>query len=97
MQSAQRRATLQRVRKRGQEEGPARRVGGATTRNPEFLTKAAGGQGFIYAEHMIKYRKQNALEPEKDAEFSLNLTPLMFFSVGYLAMKALIGTVRRAS
>ncbi|WP_291423118.1 hypothetical protein [Deinococcus sp.] len=46
---------------------------------------------------MIKYRKQNALEPEKDAEFSLNLTPLMFFSVGYLAMKALIGTVRRAN
>lgn len=43
---------------------------------------------------MIKYRKQNALEPEKDAEISVNLTPMMFFAVGYLAMKALLGTVR---
>ncbi|MFD2610428.1 hypothetical protein ACFSR9_13415 [Deinococcus taklimakanensis] len=42
---------------------------------------------------MIKYRKQNALEPEKDAEFSLNLTPLLFFVVGYAAVKALLGAV----
>ncbi|GAA5501953.1 hypothetical protein Dxin01_01692 [Deinococcus xinjiangensis] len=46
---------------------------------------------------MIKYRKQNALEPEKDAEVSLNLTPLMFFGVGFLAMKALLRSIRRAS
>ncbi|WP_167757869.1 MULTISPECIES: hypothetical protein [Deinococcus] len=44
---------------------------------------------------MIRYRKQNALEPEKDAEVSLNLTPLMFFMVGYLAMKALITSVQK--
>ena len=44
---------------------------------------------------MIKYRKQNALEPEKDAEFSLNLTPLMFFAVGFMAMKALIKSINR--
>ncbi|ACO45618.1 hypothetical protein DEDE109153_05100 [Deinococcus deserti] len=42
---------------------------------------------------MIKYRKQNALEPEKDAEVSVNLTPLLFFAVGFLMMRALIGTV----
>lgn len=45
---------------------------------------------------MIKYRKQNALEPEKDAEISINLTPLMYFAVGFLAMRALIGSVRNA-
>lgn len=44
---------------------------------------------------MIRYRRQNALEPEKDAEVSLNLTPLLFFAVGFIAMKALIGSVRR--
>lgn len=44
---------------------------------------------------MIRYRKQNALEPEKDAEFSLNLTPLMFFAVGFMAMKALIKSINR--
>ncbi|MDO4245519.1 hypothetical protein ACINK0_11885 [Deinococcus sp. VB343] len=44
---------------------------------------------------MIKYRKQNALEPEKDAEISINLTPFMFFAVGYVAMKALIGSIRK--
>ncbi|SEI68899.1 hypothetical protein SAMN04488058_101348 [Deinococcus reticulitermitis] len=43
---------------------------------------------------MIKYRRQNALEPEKDAEISVNLTPLMYFAVGFLAMRALIGSVR---
>ena len=44
---------------------------------------------------MIKYRKQNALEPEKDAEFSLNLTPLLFFAVGYVAVRALLGSLQR--
>lgn len=43
---------------------------------------------------MIKYRKQNALEPEKDAEVSLNLTPLLFFAVGFMAVRALIHTVK---
>ncbi|WP_200939679.1 hypothetical protein [Deinococcus sp. Leaf326] len=42
---------------------------------------------------MIKYRKQNALEPEKDAELSVNLTPLLFFAVGFLTMKAVLGSV----
>lgn len=44
---------------------------------------------------MIRYRKQNALEPEKDAEITLNLTPVLFFTVGYVAMKALMGSIRR--
>ncbi|MFC5847503.1 hypothetical protein [Deinococcus petrolearius] len=43
---------------------------------------------------MIKYRKQNALEPEKDAELSVNLTPLLFFAVGFVITKALLGSVR---
>lgn len=43
---------------------------------------------------MIKYRKQNALEPEKDAEISLNLTPLLFFLVGFLAVRAMLHTVK---
>ncbi|CAM3655414.1 hypothetical protein [Deinococcus frigens] len=43
---------------------------------------------------MIKYRKQNPLEPEKDSEIVLNVTPLLFFVVGYLAVRALIRTVR---
>ncbi|GGL97783.1 hypothetical protein [Deinococcus aerophilus] len=42
---------------------------------------------------MIKYRRQNPLEPEKDTEISLNVTPLLFFVVGYLAVRALIRTV----
>ena len=42
---------------------------------------------------MIKYRKQNALEPEKDAEVSVNLTPLLFFAVGFFTMKAVLGSV----
>lgn len=43
---------------------------------------------------MIKYRKQNALTPEKDAEIEVNLTPLLFFLVGYLAVRALLGTLQ---
>lgn len=43
---------------------------------------------------MIKYRKQNALEPEKDTEVSLNLTPLMFFAVGFMAVSALLRSIR---
>lgn len=42
---------------------------------------------------MIKYRKHSALEPEKDAEISMNLAPLLFFAVGFLMMRALLGTV----
>ncbi|WP_019588163.1 hypothetical protein [Deinococcus apachensis] len=44
---------------------------------------------------MIRYRRQNALTPEKDAEISVNLTPLLFFVVGYLATRALLGTLTR--
>ena len=43
---------------------------------------------------MIKYRRQNALEPEKDAEISVNVTPLLFFLVGFVAVRALIHTVK---
>ncbi|CAM4320672.1 MULTISPECIES: hypothetical protein [Deinococcus] len=46
---------------------------------------------------MIKYRKQNPLEPEKDSEVTLNVTPLLFFVVGYLAVRALIRTARTYS
>ncbi|WP_165794099.1 hypothetical protein [Deinococcus aerius] len=42
---------------------------------------------------MIRYRRQNALTPEKDAEITVNLTPLLFFAVGYVAMRALLGTL----
>ncbi|BBN94078.1 hypothetical protein DEIGR_102441 [Deinococcus grandis] len=45
---------------------------------------------------MIKYRKQNPLEPEKDAEVTVNLTPLLFFAVGFVAVRALIRTVKRS-
>lgn len=44
---------------------------------------------------MIRYRKQNALEPEKDAEVSLNLTPFLFFGVGYLVVKVLLDSMHR--
>lgn len=43
---------------------------------------------------MIKFRRQNALEPEKDAEVSVDVTPLLFFVVGFLAVRALIRTVQ---
>ncbi|WP_198170698.1 hypothetical protein [Deinococcus arboris] len=43
---------------------------------------------------MIKYRRQNALEPEKDAELNVNLVPLLFFAVGFLGVRALIRTVQ---
>ncbi|GGK12772.1 hypothetical protein GCM10008955_02590 [Deinococcus malanensis] len=42
---------------------------------------------------MIKYRKQNALEPEKDAEISVNLVPLLSFVVGFLITQVLLSTV----
>jgi len=44
---------------------------------------------------MIKYRKQNPLEPEKDAEVTVNLTPLLFFAVGFVVIRALLRTIRR--
>ena len=46
-----------------------------------------------YAGRMIRYRRQNALTPEKDAEISVNLTPLLFFVVGYVTMRALLSTL----
>ena len=45
---------------------------------------------------MIKYRRQNALEPEKDAEVSVDVTPLLFFLVGFVAVRALIRTIHAA-
>ncbi|WP_309570675.1 hypothetical protein [Deinococcus sp.] len=42
---------------------------------------------------MIKYRRQNALEPEKDAEISVNLIPFLFFIVGFLGVRAMIRTI----
>lgn len=46
-----------------------------------------------YAGPMIRYRRQNALTPEKDAEISVNLTPLLSFLVGYTATRALLDTL----
>ncbi|MEF2276768.1 hypothetical protein V3W47_00560 [Deinococcus sp. YIM 134068] len=43
---------------------------------------------------MITYRRQNALAPEKDAEIRINLTPLLFFLVGFLVVRALLGTAQ---
>ncbi|GHF62825.1 hypothetical protein HNQ07_004436 [Deinococcus metalli] len=43
---------------------------------------------------MIKYRRQNALEPEKDAEISVNVIPFLFFLVGFVAVRALIRTAQ---
>ncbi|WP_291429295.1 hypothetical protein [Deinococcus sp.] len=43
---------------------------------------------------MIKYRRQNPLEPEKDSELSVNLLPLLFFVVGFLTVRAVIGTIQ---
>ena len=43
---------------------------------------------------MIKYRRQNALEPEKDAEITVNVIPFLFFLVGFLGVRAMIRTVR---
>ncbi|MBI0445788.1 hypothetical protein D9600_07425 [Deinococcus sp. DB0503] len=51
--------------------------------------------GAEYAGSMIKYRKQNALQPEKDAEISVNLTPLLFLLVGFVAVRALLGTLEQ--
>ena len=45
---------------------------------------------------MIKFRRQNALTPEKDAEVTVNLVPLLFFVVGYVAVRALLHTVQTA-
>lgn len=49
-----------------------------------------------YAGRMIRYRRQNALTPEKDAEINVDLTPLLFFVVGYVVTRALLGTLTRA-
>ena len=47
-----------------------------------------------YAGGVITYRRQNALTPEKDAEIRINLTPLLFFLVGFLVVRALLGTAQ---
>ncbi|PTA66521.1 hypothetical protein C8263_17395 [Deinococcus arcticus] len=60
--------------------------------------KARRGRAFSrvpYAGPMIRYRRQNALEPEKDAELNINLVPLLFFVVGFLGVRALIHTAQR--
>lgn len=44
---------------------------------------------------MIRYRKQNALEPEKDSEVTFNLTPLIFFGVGFLVVRLLLGGLKK--
>lgn len=46
---------------------------------------------------MIKYRRQNALTPEKDAEIEMNLTPLLFFLVGFVAVRALLDTLHSSA
>lgn len=43
---------------------------------------------------MIRYRRQNALTPEKDAEIDINLLPLLYFLAGFTAVRALLRTIR---
>ncbi|WP_216321557.1 hypothetical protein [Deinococcus aestuarii] len=43
---------------------------------------------------MITYRRQNALTPEKDAEITVNLTPLLLFAVGFVVVRAVLRSVR---
>lgn len=43
---------------------------------------------------MIKYRRQNALTPEKDAEININLVPLLYFLAGFVAVRGLLRTIR---
>lgn len=43
---------------------------------------------------MIRYRRQNALTPEKDAELTLDLTPLLFFAVGFVLVRTLLRNAR---
>ncbi len=47
-----------------------------------------------YAGGMITYRRQNALTPEKDAEITVNLTPLLLFAVGFVVVRAVLRSVR---
>ncbi|WP_034385345.1 hypothetical protein [Deinococcus sp. YIM 77859] len=60
------------------------------------MTLKAGQEQAEYAEPMIRYHQQNALHPEKDTEISVNLTPLLFFLVGYVTVRALLGSQRHA-
>ncbi|BDP42860.1 hypothetical protein DAETH_28290 [Deinococcus aetherius] len=39
---------------------------------------------------MITYRRQNALTPEQDAEITVNLTPLLFFVVGFVLVRTVL-------
>jgi hypothetical protein len=43
---------------------------------------------------MITYRRQNALTPEKDAELRVNLTPLLYFAVGFVVVRGLLWTAQ---
>ena len=43
---------------------------------------------------MITYRRQNALTPGKDAEITVNLTPLLFFAVGFVLVRTLLRNVQ---
>lgn len=43
---------------------------------------------------MIRYRKEDALHPEKDTTVELDLLPLVAFGVGFLAVRALMEIIR---
>ena len=39
---------------------------------------------------MIKFQQRDSRDPSKESEVVLDLMPLMLFSVGYVAVKALL-------
>ena len=43
---------------------------------------------------MISYKKTDALHPEKESVFGLNLLPLLVFVLGYLLTRSVIARVQ---
>lgn len=42
---------------------------------------------------MIRFQKQDALHPEKEATVVLDLLPLLVFAVGYFITRSLLGAL----
>lgn len=47
-----------------------------------------------YPHSMISYKKTDALHPEKESVFGLNLLPLLIFLLGYLLTRSVIGNIK---
>lgn len=43
---------------------------------------------------MISFKRSNPLQPEKESTVQLDLTPLLFFVVGYAAVRSLLRAVK---